>query len=58
MESDALFTDDDDEDDEDEFEIEAVVKVTFLVVPEFPFGSIVALAAIFGAVPVYGRLRI
>lgn len=54
----AVFTDDDDEDDEDEFEVEAVVKVTFLVVPEFPFGSIVAVAAIFGAVLVYGKLRV
>jgi len=40
------------------FTLVTKVNVTFLVVPEFPFGSILAVAAIFGAVLVYGKLRI
>ena len=42
---------------DDKFEVEEVVTVTFLVVPEFPFGSIAAVAAIFAAVLVSGKVR-
>ncbi len=40
------------------FAIVRKLYVHFLVVPEFPFGSIVAVAAIFGAVLVYGKIMV